>query len=309
VGEDPRSDREAVDLVGSMIGGAANVRRWTSAGSPVLTFVVGGDRASCERLRVVGGKGLPPMPHSPLATSSTTHQVCGRMFSPSISTIASVSRSMISCVCRAVKTPSISLTWISSMLCSLPGRVDEAAIAVMVRPIGARHIGQIPDIDPLSIAHTPTRRLRSICAAAEARARASELGVRVLGARATQPERGFPFGAMRQLFERPFLEAESGERERWLPGAAALAADVLTGAPMTASKAPGLVSAGDPGYAWQHGLYWLAANLAIDSPLALVVDDLQWCDAPSARALAFIARRLEGQPLALILATRPLDQR
>ena len=39
----------------------------------------------------------------------------------------------------------------------------------------------------------------------------------------------------------------------------------------------------------------------------LVVDDLQWCDAPSARALAFIARRLEGQPLALILATRPLD--
>jgi DNA-binding CsgD family transcriptional regulator len=39
----------------------------------------------------------------------------------------------------------------------------------------------------------------------------------------------------------------------------------------------------------------------------LVVDDLQWCDAPSARSLAFIARRLEGQPLALILATRPLD--
>ena len=39
----------------------------------------------------------------------------------------------------------------------------------------------------------------------------------------------------------------------------------------------------------------------------LVVDDLQWCDAPSARALAFIARRLEGQPLGLIVGTRPLD--
>src|SRR5581483_11063180 len=63
----------------------------------------------------------------------------------------------------------------------------------------------------------------------------------------------------------------------------------------------------DPGYAWQHGLYWLASNLSADSPLVLVVDDLQWCDAPSARALAFIARRLAGQPLALILATRPLD--
>ena len=72
------------------------------------------------------------------------------------------------------------------------------------------------------------------------------------------------------------------------------------------APAPG-PSAGDPGYAWQHGLYWLASNLAADAPLALVVDDLQWCDAPSASALAFIARRLEGQPLALILATRPLD--
>ena len=65
--------------------------------------------------------------------------------------------------------------------------------------------------------------------------------------------------------------------------------------------------ASDPGYAWQHGLYWLASNLSADSPLVLVVDDLQWCDPPSARALAFIARRLEGQPLGLILATRPLD--
>jgi tetratricopeptide (TPR) repeat protein len=83
---------------------------------------------------------------------------------------------------------------------------------------------------------------------------------------------------------------------------------VLTGAATSDSRAPPPgPAAGDPGYAWQHGLYWLASNLAADSPLVLVVDDLQWCDAPSARALAFIARRLEGQPLALILATRPLD--
>ena len=39
----------------------------------------------------------------------------------------------------------------------------------------------------------------------------------------------------------------------------------------------------------------------------LVVDDLQWCDASSSRALAFMSRRLEGQPLLLMLATRPLD--
>jgi DNA-binding CsgD family transcriptional regulator len=141
-----------------------------------------------------------------------------------------------------------------------------------------------------------------------ARERASKLGIRVLNARATELEQGFPFGVARQLFERPLLEADAGERARWLAGAAALAAEVITGSPMTHSMAPGAgPSAGDPGYAWHHGLYWLASNLAADAPLALVVDDLQWCDAPSASALAFIARRLEGQPLALILATRPLD--
>src|SRR5437764_101119 len=40
---------------------------------------------------------------------------------------------------------------------------------------------------------------------------------------------------------------------------------------------------------------------------AMVVEDLQWCYRSSVRALAFIARRLEGQPLGLLLATRPLD--
>src|SRR5690242_9470446 len=136
----------------------------------------------------------------------------------------------------------------------------------------------------------------------EARARAQDFGLRLFNARATELERGFPFGVVRRLFERPVLEADSAERERWLAGAAALAADLLTGAPAGPGSGPA-----DPSYALQHGLYWLAANLAADSPAVIVVDDLQWCDAPSARTLSFIARRLEGQPLALVLATRPLD--
>jgi DNA-binding CsgD family transcriptional regulator len=135
---------------------------------------------------------------------------------------------------------------------------------------------------------------------------ASELGFRLLGARGAELEQGFPFGVVRQLFERTLLSADPDERERWLKGAAALGAEVLTGAP-TATPGPAGTSVDDPTYAWQHGLYWLAANISSDSPLALVVDDMQWCDAPSARALAFMARRLEGQSLAVILATRPLD--
>ena len=142
----------------------------------------------------------------------------------------------------------------------------------------------------------------------EARERADGLGVAVLGARATELEQGFPFGVARQLFERRLLEAGAGERDRWLAGAAGLAAEVLTGVPLSASGGSSSgPPVGDSGYAWQHGLYWLASNLAADSPLVLMVDDLQWCDAPSLRALSFIARRLDGQPLALIFATRPLD--
>jgi DNA-binding CsgD family transcriptional regulator len=142
----------------------------------------------------------------------------------------------------------------------------------------------------------------------EARARAAALRLRVLDARGTELEQGFPYGVMLQLFERLVLEADDCERERWFAGAAALAADLLTGASApTPGAAASHLPTGDPGYAWQHGLYWLASNVSTDSPLVLVLDDLQWCDAPSARALAFIARRLEGLPLGLILASRPLD--
>jgi len=139
------------------------------------------------------------------------------------------------------------------------------------------------------------------------RARATDLGVHVLSARATELEQRFPFGVVRQLFERTLVEAEAGERNRWLEGAASLAADVLLGAPVGPGKGGMQASTAGDDYAWQHGLYWLASNLAADAPLVLVLDDLQWCDAPSARTLGFVARRLEGQPLGAILATRPLD--
>ena len=40
-------------------------------------------------------------------------------------------------------------------------------------------------------------------------------------------------------------------------------------------------------------------------PVALLVDDLHWCDAESLRFLAYLAPRLDGLPLAVLASTRP----
>ena len=53
-----------------------------------------------------------------------------------------------------------------------------------------------------------------------------------------------------------------------------------------------------------HGLYWLAANLAAERPLVIAVDDAHWADGPSLRWLAHLAARVDGLPVALLLAVR-----
>ena len=57
-----------------------------------------------------------------------------------------------------------------------------------------------------------------------------------------------------------------------------------------------------------HGLYWLAANFASRTPTLVVVDDVHWADEPSLRWLLYLARRLEGLPLLLLVGTRPPGQ-
>jgi len=143
---------------------------------------------------------------------------------------------------------------------------------------------------------------------AAARIAAAEDGMRVLRSRATEMETNFAFGVVRQLFERPLVEASDLERADLLQGAAGVAAGMigLPGAPAT-DAAP---SAGvDPSFAILHGLYWLCANLAGAGPLCLVVDDAHWADAASLRYLAFLLTRLEELDIALVVATRPPEAR
>ena len=92
-------------------------------------------------------------------------------------------------------------------------------------------------------------------------------------------------------------------RAELLSGAAGLSASLFMSAPTTASG-----DGAESSFAMLHGLYWLAANVASRRPALLVVDDLHWADEPSLRWLAYLAHRLDGLPILLLVGTRPAEQ-
>jgi DNA-binding SARP family transcriptional activator/tetratricopeptide (TPR) repeat protein/DNA-binding CsgD family transcriptional regulator len=128
---------------------------------------------------------------------------------------------------------------------------------------------------------------------AEFRRRAAAGGALVLYARASQLEQEFSYGAARQLFE-PLL-ADPARAAELLSGAAAAASHVFD---------VGAIDTDESAFATLHGLYWLTVNAVAGRPAVLVVDDLHWCDSGSLRFLAYLARRLEGLPVALVTAYR-----
>ena len=138
---------------------------------------------------------------------------------------------------------------------------------------------------------------------AEARALAQAAEFEVLSARGGELEGEFAFGIVRQLFEAPLAAATPKLRAELLAGAAELSASLFASAPTTASG-----EATESSFAILHGLYWLTANFATRAPRLLVVDDLHWADAPSLRWLHYLARRLEGLPVLLLVGTRPPEQ-
>ncbi len=133
---------------------------------------------------------------------------------------------------------------------------------------------------------------------AHARRRGRELGMDVLAAVGGELERVFPYGIVRQLFERRIATASDVDRGRWLEGAAGLARSVVD---------PATDPAFAPDEAVMHGLYWLVANLATDRPLLIAIDDYQWADAASAGWIGYLVRRLEGMPILVVLGVRSDD--
>lgn len=123
------------------------------------------------------------------------------------------------------------------------------------------------------------------------------LGFDALRARGLELEHAYAFGVARQLLERRLREANTLEHK-----------ELTAGPAVDAPRSLGMLDAdgeSDAGLRALHSLYWLTSNLAARRPLLLVVDDAHWCDAPSLRWLAYVAMRLDGVRLLLVLACRP----
>jgi DNA-binding CsgD family transcriptional regulator len=131
--------------------------------------------------------------------------------------------------------------------------------------------------------------------------RASAAGMRVLTARGGELEQDYPFGLIRQLYA-PLLAAASTERrDRLLAGAAGPASWVL------GEAADGDTGIHAAGFAVMQAIYWLTAEVAAEAPLLVTVDDGQWADPSSLRALDFLARRITDLPATLLVSLRPQE--
>jgi DNA-binding NarL/FixJ family response regulator len=121
----------------------------------------------------------------------------------------------------------------------------------------------------------------------------------VLRARGAEMERAFGFGVVRQLFDE-VLRSDRFEPATLFTGAARFAAPLLA----IELDGNGTAAPPDDPFAARHALYWLLANLAAQRPLAVLVDDAHWADGMSLGVLAHVANRLEGIPVALLVASR-----
>ncbi|MGH3022443.1 MAG: AAA family ATPase [Gaiellaceae bacterium] len=128
----------------------------------------------------------------------------------------------------------------------------------------------------------------------EACATAAEAGFACLRARATELERDFAYGCVRQLLEPVVARVSEPERKRLFAGAAALSKPLFVPPP----------SAPTDVFSMLHGLYWLLNNVAEEGPVALAVDDIHWADTESLRFLNYLAPRLDGLPLGVFASSR-----
>jgi hypothetical protein len=123
----------------------------------------------------------------------------------------------------------------------------------------------------------------------EAARAARERGMAVLTATGVQSEAHLPFAGLHQML-RPVRE-----RAVELPPIQRDALDAAFGLAHDVAPEP---------YRIAMAALDLVSEVATDTPVLLVVDDAHWLDRPTADVLAFVARRIESDPVLLLAATR-----
>ncbi|HEY0933362.1 MAG TPA: AAA family ATPase [Trebonia sp.] len=128
---------------------------------------------------------------------------------------------------------------------------------------------------------------------AEAARRARTAGTRVLRMTGRESETRLAFAGLHQLLQPVLASVGRLDRRR------RQALDQALGLRASAENAPAgsAVSLGE-------ALLALLADLSAHSPLLVVADDAQWIDPGSLDALAFAARRLEAEPVIMLIAAR-----
>lgn len=118
------------------------------------------------------------------------------------------------------------------------------------------------------------------------------VGMKLLRAAGSEPEREIPFGSLHQVL-RPALDH----------------LDEIPAPQMQALSAALALSPGVTGDRFAVGAATLSllCRFAENRPVAILLDDLHLFDRPSADALAFAARRLEADPIVLLGTSRSSD--
>jgi DNA-binding CsgD family transcriptional regulator len=125
-----------------------------------------------------------------------------------------------------------------------------------------------------------------------AQAEARERGFRVLAARPSGAEVGLSHAALSDLLE----GVDVGALSLAAPQRRALEVTLLRAEPEGDPPQPQAIAL---------GFLNVLRALAVERPVLVAVDDLQWLDAASAETLAFAARRLQAEAAGLLLARRP----
>ena len=123
---------------------------------------------------------------------------------------------------------------------------------------------------------------------AEASRYATSEGLSVLAATGAQSEARLPFAGLHQLL-RPVLD---GADELPLPQRDAL------------RSAFGMEAKPADAFLIALGALELLSEHAAQSPVLVVVEDAHWVDDPTGDVVSFIARRIESEPIVLLIATR-----